>query len=100
MGVPQAVCYKGSWISYQIAKRIVHVPFISLVNLIMEREVVRELIQDDLNPARLEKELLAILDGQKREAMRRDYEDLRKRLGEQGASARTAERMVQYLSSK
>lgn len=100
MGVPQVVCYKGSWISFQIAKRIVHVPFISLVNLIMEREVVIELIQDDLNPAGLEKELLAILDGQKREAMRRDYEELKRKLGEEGASDRTAELMVQYLSSK
>ena len=57
--VPQVVCYKASNISYQIAKRIVTLKFISLVNLIMDREVVTELIQGDLNTKRLKKELEA-----------------------------------------
>ena len=51
--VPEVVCYKGGWISYQIAKRIITLKYISLVNLIMDREVVKELIQDDLNPKNL-----------------------------------------------
>ena len=51
--VPQVVCYKANWISYQIAKRIITLKFISLVNLIMDREVVTELIQGDLNKKRL-----------------------------------------------
>ena len=48
--VPQVVCYKGSWISYQIAKRIITLKYISLVNLIMDKTVVTELIQEELNP--------------------------------------------------
>ena len=60
--VPQVVCYKGSAISYQIAKRIITLKFISLVNLVMDREVVTELIQGDFNKKRLKKELERILD--------------------------------------
>src|SRR5690606_3434010 len=65
--VPQVVCYKANAISYHIAKRIITLKFISLVNLIMDREVVTELIQGDLNKKRLKKELTAILDTKKRE---------------------------------
>ena len=55
--IPQVVCYKGNWISYQIAKRIITLDFISLVNLIMGKEVVKELIQGDLTPKNLTIEL-------------------------------------------
>ena len=55
--VPEVVCYKGSWVSYQIAKRIITLKFISLVNLIMDKEVVKELIQDELNTKNLKIEL-------------------------------------------
>ncbi|MEO0526029.1 MAG: lipid-A-disaccharide synthase, partial [Bacteroidota bacterium] len=60
--IPQVVCYKGNWISYQIAKRIITLEYISLVNLIMDKEVVKELIQGDLNTENLRSELSKILD--------------------------------------
>ena len=60
--VPQIVCYKANSISYMIAKRLVNLKFISLVNLIMDKEVVVELIQDAFNIKRLKAELQKILD--------------------------------------
>ncbi|MCL4150277.1 UNVERIFIED_CONTAM: hypothetical protein GTU68_036982 [Idotea baltica] len=89
--VPQVVCYKASNISYQIAKRIITLKFISLVNLIMDQEVVTELIQHDFNPKRLEKELNNILDTKYREKLFLDYYELEKKLGGKGASAKAAE---------
>ncbi len=88
--VPQVVCYKGNWISYQIGKRVVNLKYISLVNLIMDKEVVTELIQSDFNSKRLKNELDAILNIQKRERMYLDYFELEKKLGGRGASEKTA----------
>ncbi len=88
--VPQVVCYKANAISYQIAKRIITLKYISLVNLIMDREVVTELIQGDLNKKRLEKELTAILKTEKREQLFLDYYELEKILGGRGASENAA----------
>lgn len=88
--VPQVVCYKANAISYQIAKRIITLKFISLVNLIMDREVVTELIQSDLNKKRLKKELEKILDDDERITFFIDYYDLEKKLGGKGASEKTA----------
>ena len=92
--VPEVVCYKGSWISYQIAKRIITLKYISLVNLIMDREVVTELIQNDFNEIRLEAELNKILDEKNRELMFNDYFDLEEKLGGKGASENTAKLIV------
>lgn len=92
--VPEIVCYKTSWLSYQIGKRIIKLKFISLVNLIMDREVVRELIQDDFNETQLEEELHKILQGSKREKQLSDYLKLEKKLGGEGASKRTAEFII------
>jgi lipid-A-disaccharide synthase len=89
-GVPQVVCYKGSAISFAIARRIVDVKFISLVNLIMDRNVVNELIQGEFNAENLEKELKAILDEGNRKRMISDYQQLRDKLGGAGASERAA----------
>lgn len=89
--VPQVVCYKANAISYQIAKRIITLKYISLVNLIMDREVVTELIQGDLNKKRLKKELTSILDANKREQLYLDYYELEQKLGGRGASETTAE---------
>lgn len=97
--VPQVVCYKGSWISYQIGKRVVNLKYISLVNLIMDKEVVTELIQDDFNTERLKKELDAILDTEKREHMFLDYFELEKKLGGQGASELTAKLIFNTLKN-
>lgn len=88
--VPQVVCYKANWISYQIAKRIITLDYISLVNLIMDREVVTELIQDDLNNKKLTAALKAILSGAARTAQLRDYDTLIKKLGGPGASKMAA----------
>ena len=88
--IPQVVCYKGSTISYHIAKRIITLKFISLVNLVMDKEVVTELIQSDFNYKRLKKELERILDGYERAKLFLDYYDLEKALGGKGASEKTA----------
>jgi len=89
--VPQVVCYKAGNLSYQIAKRIITLKFISLVNLIMDREVVTELIQKDFNEKRLEDELTRILDDSHREKLFLEYYELEQKLGGKGASAKTAQ---------
>src|ERR1051325_396604 len=89
--VPEVVCYKGGRISYSIARMLVKVDFISLVNLVMEKEVVKELIQSDLTKENLVKELNSILkDETKILQIKNDYSELRQRLGGKGASAKTA----------
>ncbi len=88
--VPEIVCYKTSWISYQIGKRLINLKFISLVNLIMNKEVVKELIQNDFNEKSLEAELHKILDEENRTKMFLNYFDLEKKLGGKGASLKTA----------
>jgi lipid-A-disaccharide synthase len=88
--VPQVVCYKGSSISYQIAKRIVKLDYISLVNLIMDQPVVTELIQADFNKRSLKQELDLILDPTHRNRVFTDYFELEKKLGGIGASEHTA----------
>src|SRR6266498_4075171 len=77
-GVPEVVCYKGSNISYQIAKRLIKVKYISLVNLIMDKPVVTELIQNELTPGNLRKELGEILTNESRQRqLKEDYTSLR-----------------------
>ncbi len=98
--VPQVVCYKASAITYQIAKRIITLEFISLVNLIMNREVVKELIQNDFNSKTLQSELAAVLEGDRRKQMLADYDELEEKLGGQGASDTTASKIIGYLKSK
>ncbi|NVJ89890.1 MAG: lipid-A-disaccharide synthase [Flavobacteriaceae bacterium] len=97
--VPQVVCYKGSFISYQIAKRIITLKYISLVNLIMDKEVVTELIQNDFTTAKLREALLNILTEDTRKKMFLDYFDLEKKLGGKGASEKTAQLIIEGLSS-
>ncbi len=95
-GVPQVVCYKGSVISYQIAKRLVKIKYISLVNLIMDKPVVKELIQDELTVENVVNELEAILHNTERiAAMKQDYVDLKKLLQQGGnASAVAAGKII------
>lgn len=88
--VPQVVCYKGNWISYQIAKRIITLKYISLVNLIMDKEVVKELIQDKMNSKNLSKALKNILNPDTRIILLKNYEELERKLGGQGASEKAA----------
>lgn len=92
--VPEVVCYKGNWISYQIAKRIITLKYISLVNLIMDKEVVTELIQDDCNSKNIKKELDELLDTNHRNRLLSNYDELEKMLGGIGASAKTAQLIV------
>lgn len=98
--IPQVVCYKAGNISYQIAKRIITLKFISLVNLIMDKEVVTELIQNDLNKEKLTKELSQILDLKKREQLFEDYYELENKLGGKGASDKAAQLIFQNLLAR
>ena len=95
--VPQVVCYKGSTISYQIAKRIITLKFISLVNLIMDKEVVTELIQNDFTKKNLSRELNNILDENHRIKLFEAYYELEQILGGKGASENTAKSIVANL---
>jgi lipid-A-disaccharide synthase len=95
--VPQIVCYKGSAISYQIAKRIITLKFISLVNLIMDREVVKELIQNDFTKENLREELTNILEENHRIKLFSEYYELEKILGGKGASEKVAKAIIKEL---
>lgn len=96
--VPEVVCYKGSFVSYEIARRIVKLKYISLVNLIMDREVVKELIQSDFNRKNLKKELSNILSEDTRKKMFSDYYELETKLGGAGASEKTANLIYEVVS--
>jgi lipid-A-disaccharide synthase len=98
--VPQVVCYKGSRISYEIAKRVIKLKYISLVNLILDKEVVTELIQTEFNSNRLRKELTYILDDYTRAKLFLDYYDLEQKLGGKGASAKTAGLIFEAIKDK
>ncbi len=100
LGIPEVVCYKSSAVSYQIARRVIKVKFISLVNLIMDREIVRELIQDAFNPDNLETELRSLLKDEARIGlMKKEYAELRTLLQEGGdASAKAAALIYRFLS--
>jgi lipid-A-disaccharide synthase len=95
--VPEVVCYKGGAISYSIAKKLIKVKYISLVNLIMDREIVRELIQHELNEENLKRELDKLLKPETRGRMLADYNSLKEKLGGAGASKKAASLMIQYL---
>ncbi|MGZ5303255.1 MAG: lipid-A-disaccharide synthase [Bacteroidia bacterium] len=89
--VPQAVCYKGSKISYYIGRQLVKIKYISLVNLIMDKPVVRELIQDDFSEEKVKAELKSLLeDNIYRNKILADYKELKTMLGGEGASAKAA----------
>ena len=95
--VPEVVCYKSSWVSYQIAKRIITLQYISLVNLIMNQETVTELIQKNCNTINLETELHKLLDPENRQRIAQQYKELETKLGGIGASQKTAKLIVDSL---
>ena len=100
MKVPQVVCYKGNKLSVAIARKLINVPYISLVNLILDRPAVKELIQDELNPKSIVSELKKVLEeGQSRDKMLQDYNELWDKLGSGGASERAAKLIVSDLSN-
>lgn len=96
--VPEVVCYKGNWVSYQIAKRIITLKYISLVNLIMDKEVVKELIQEAFNAKNLKTELNKILDPEYRLNLVKQYDLLEEKLGGAGASEKTANLIIKDLT--
>lgn len=99
--VPQLVVYSTSWISYQIGKRLIRVPYISLPNLIADKKVVRELIQDDFSLDNLRQELGRLLsDAAYRQEMQVGYDLIRERIGEQQASERVARLVLESLGKK
>lgn len=94
--VPEVVCYKANGFSYLIAKWLIKVKFISLVNLVMDKEVVKELIQSDLIEKNLVEELNQLLhDGERQRQLLEDYEELRDRLGNAGASDKAASVIIE-----
>lgn len=98
--VPQVVVYKGNALTIGIARMLVKIRFISLVNLIMDKLVVKELIQQDCNPDTIAEELQKLIAGQHREQLLNDYKDLDIRMGEAGASAKTAGLIVSYAKAR
>ena len=99
IGVPQIVCYKTQWLTYWIAKKIITLPYISLVNLILDKEAVPELIQNNLNVKNLNAHLNNILVGAEREDQLENYQILKQKLGAGGAAERTAKAIVHSLKS-
>jgi lipid-A-disaccharide synthase len=99
-GVPEIVCYKGSTVSYQIARRLIKVKYISLVNLIMDKKVVKELIQDELTPDNLRRQLEDLLQNNThQQQLRDDYRQLKELLSQGGhASANAAASILRYLT--
>jgi len=89
--VPEVICYKGNAISYAIAKRLVHIKYICLVNLILDREVVKELIQDDVTAENIQKELHALLyNAQCKQQLQQDYDMLKSLLSKGGDASENA----------
>lgn len=98
--VPQVVVYKGGKITIAIARALVKIRFISLVNLIMDQEVVKELIQEDSNSESIGKIINPLLEGGKREEMLLKYKALANKMGDPGASKRTANLIYKFITSK
>lgn len=99
--VPQVVCYKAGFVSYHIAKQLVKVDYISLVNLVMDKESVVELIQNRCRPKEIHRELQKILPGgENREKILDDYQILREKLGGGGASSNIAGALLKTLQAE
>ena len=98
--VPQVVCYKFSWLSYLIGKMVIKVKYISLVNLILDKLAITELIQYNFTYENTKKELESIISGNKREQILQDYDLLIEKVGGPGAAARAATLMVERIAKK
>jgi lipid-A-disaccharide synthase len=99
LNITEVVCYKGSWISYLIARSLIQIKFISLVNLIMDKQIVRELIQGECNSVRIREELELLLhDKEYREEMLFNFDLMREKLGGQGASKKVAHSLLKTIS--
>ena len=99
--VPEVVCYKATGISYFLAKWMIKVKFISLVNLVMDKEVVKELIQGDMTEENIVKELELLLhNGKRQRQLLEDYEELKGRLGNAGASGKAADVIIEAMKTR
>ena len=97
-GVPEVICYKGNGLSYQIAKRLIKIKYIGLVNLIMDKPVVKELIQDELTPENLKRELKELLTNKEKQLqLKYDYTALRQLLSEGGNASANAAKIIWNL---
>ena len=97
--VPQVVCYKANWISYSIAKSLVKIKFISLVNLILDYESVKELIQNDLNTIKLKEELRKIINMSHSNSIKNDYKKLISKCKGEDVSKNIAQSMLKTLNN-
>jgi lipid-A-disaccharide synthase len=99
IGTPQVVVYKANWLSVIIARWLVKIKYISLVNLVMDKPVVTELIQGEVTEKSIQSELNAIIEGgKKRTSILDDYKKLRQKLGEKGASEIVAKRLLKIIN--
>ena len=94
LGTPFAIVYKLNALTYQIAKRIVKVPFFGLANVVAHREVAPELLQGEVNPERLGRELTRLLEPEEARRLRAGLGEVRGHLGEPGAAGRVAEDLL------
>ena len=98
--VPQVVVYKASWLEFFVARRVLSVPFVSLVNLIANREVIRELLQEQATVSNVKEELQSLLaESPYRNEMLAAYDELFQKLDVGSASANAARLMVSYLTA-
>ena len=95
--VPQVVCYKSSWFSYLIAKSFIKVKYISLVNLILNKMCIKELIQNDLNTINLSKELIKLKNVDYTESIKNDYLKLLKKCSGIDVSKNIAKSMLKTI---
>ena len=97
--VPQVVCYKPGWLTFHVLRYIISIKYICMVNLILDRKVVEELVESRLNEKQLVEELNHILKTETRERLRADYDELEQKLGGPGASERVAKLMIADLKA-
>ncbi|MBN1687763.1 MAG: lipid-A-disaccharide synthase [Candidatus Omnitrophica bacterium] len=101
IGTPFFLLYKASWSTYILGKQLVKVPYLGLVNLLANKRIVPEFIQNDIHPETIAHEIQVLLNSKELfHHMKREFEDVRKKLGEKGASQRAAQSILDYLSSQ
>lgn len=97
LGTPFAVLYRMNPLTLALARRVVKLPFFGLANVVAGRQVAPELLQGEVEPGRLGRELESLLDPARAAAMRAELAELRQHLGEPGAAGRVAERVLETL---
>ncbi len=99
IGTPQVIVYRMSPVSYAIARSLVKLPHAGLPNIVAEREIVPELIQNDATPERMASEVLSMLEGGKRESILEGYDEIRRNLGRGGATERVARSVYNTITN-